>query len=156
VTTNRPLGLRIVVPVGSYFRSGGKAQDMVSTEAATLDFADRREVNIAVPAVCANFDRPEPDSGTRFSLHSLDDARLRRLLQVIAERKPPHVAAQVAVWAVANDVTRANLDATFRQFGSAGGRWMGGVPAAQEADIAAARELVKAAGLDAGRFRLFR
>jgi hypothetical protein len=129
---------------------------MISTSEVTLDLLTDDEAAIQVPAVCADFDRPQPDERSRFAVGRVSDPRVERLVEAIDRRQPSHVAAQVALWALTGDVSRAELDRTFRQT-----RYVGGVPtqvgpAATDADIAAARALLEEAGLKAGKFRLFR
>lgn len=156
VARQQPTALRVLVPVGTYFANQGGAQSMMSTAAVTLDLATQEADTVAVPSVCADFDRPQPDSRSRFAVNGTSDARLRQLAQVIERRRPSPVVAQVAVWAVVNNVSRGQLNGAFLRMQYVGGAAVHSGPAATDADIAAARSLVKEAGLDVSAFRLFR
>ena len=151
----RQSGPRVSIPAGTYFANRSGAQNMIGARTVTLDLTTQETASLEVPSVCADFDRREPDAQTRFTLSSISDARLRRLMQVIDRRRSSHVVAQVAVWAVTNDVSREQLDRTFRRTQLIGGAQVGAGPAATDADIAAAKSLLDEAGLETESLRLF-
>jgi hypothetical protein len=107
-------------------------------------------------SVCADIDRPAPNAQSVFAVSRVRDPRLGKLLQVIERRRPSQVAAQVAVWAVVDDVSRRQLNQTFRRTRHVGGVQAHSGPAATDTDIAAAKSLVEEAGLSSRDFQLFR
>ena len=151
-----PADLRVVVPVGTYFANQDGSQSMVSTAPVTLDLAGHEAETVPVPSVCADFHRPQPDSQSRFTVTRLGDVRLRRLAAVIERRRPTPAAAQVAVWAVVDNVSRGQLDGAFVRTQYINGTPVHSGAAVTEADIATARALVVEAGLDVSALQLFR
>jgi len=146
--------IRIVVPVGTFFVNTGAAQNMITTTEAVIDLAGRDSATVAVAAACANFHQAEPDSASSFMVQSTaDNPELDRLMKLIAKQHPSETVAQVAIWVVTDNPTREELDSTYQ---SSLSPFVAGSPAASDADIEAARKLLKEAGIDTTQKRLFR
>jgi hypothetical protein len=126
---------------------------MVTISPMRIDLSRSAAVTVSVPAVCANFHKPEPSASSSFSIQAApEDDELQRLLAVIERRHPSQVVAQVAVWAVTDDVSRRELDSTYT---SSFSPFLPGPPAASQQDIQRARELLEEAGIDTTRLALY-
>jgi len=149
-------GFRVDIPPGTYFASTSSTQNMVTTAPQWLDLNNQERIELELPAVCANFHRPQPGAGSRFRVSRLENRTLQRLLEVIARRSVPQTVAQVAVWVVTDDVSRSELDRGYRATHYVNGFRTGEGPAASDEQIAEARKLLEEAGVDTSRACLFR
>lgn len=146
-------GIRIVVPVGTFFVNAGDAQNMISTTEEAIDLTSRDSATVAIDATCANFHRAEPDSSSSFTVRSTTgNPELDRLTKVIARKQPSGVVTQVAIWVVTDNPSREELDSTYQSSFSPFGP---GSPAASDDDIEEARKLLREAGIDTSRKQLF-
>ncbi|MCC7492744.1 MAG: hypothetical protein IT204_10370 [Fimbriimonadaceae bacterium] len=146
-TTNRRL--RVIVPAGAYFVcQGGGAQNMVGGRQTTVDLVGSATASLSVPASCANMHLDTPNWSTSFAIRpSPEGSELARLMEVIGREQPSEVVAQVAVWAVTDNPTRAELMSTYvTNFGG---------PAASQADLNAAAQLLRKAGIEPTGKHLF-
>ena len=78
---------------------------------------------------------------------------MARLTQVIAKRKPPQPAAQLAVWAVANNPAPGQIDRYLHEVVNSG--QPDAVKKRKEL-ITTAENLLREAGLAPAKFRMFR
>lgn len=147
---------RIVIPVGTYFRSRGSAQNMISTQSATAELGNDGSASLRIRAACANFDRPEPGHGDRFEVDRLSDPVLQRLMARIEADSVSQVVAQVAIWVVTDNISRSQLEQTYRSTRYVNGVMVGRSAAASPEDIQAARTLLDSVGFKTARARLFR
>jgi hypothetical protein len=107
---HRPL--RVSIPAGTYFVSGGDAQNMVACEDNTADLTSSTSAAISVGAACANFNLEQPDSSNTFSVRaSHPDPKLRKLLAVIARENPGSRETQLAIWSITDDPSRDDVAA---------------------------------------------
>jgi hypothetical protein len=99
--------LKIDLPVGTYFVSGGDSQNMVSCEADTADLTDSDSADLTVRAACANFYLAQPDQDNRFQVRDAHPNRsLRKLLKVIGQENPSSISAQLAIWSLTDNPSR--------------------------------------------------
>lgn len=151
--------LDLDLPEGSELRAGNRgAQDMVvrgvkgeldspaadSYRPADSISLDPGEVaNYLLEAYCLDFHRANPQASDAFTVRGPASPRIVRVLGAADEAaSPPSIPAlQAAIWALTDDVGRAELRARF---------------SVSSADLRTARALIGAAGLEPRDFRLFR
>lgn len=146
---------RVIVPVGTYFATMGNSQNMISTQPVTVDFKGTDRCSVDISAACADLNRPQPTNDIRFHVQELRDPVLRRLLQKIETSPVSDVVAQVAIWVVTDDVSRSTLNQVYRHTRYVNGVLSGQSPAASDADIAAAKQLLEDIGFNTIHARLF-
>ncbi|MFA5865995.1 MAG: DUF4384 domain-containing protein [Phycisphaerae bacterium] len=149
-------GFRLVIPAGTYFVNQGHGQNMIAVAPVNVDLTAGKKATVSVKAVCANFDREQPDAGSSFNAEELTDPCLHRLLKVIDKRNPPHQVTQVAVWVLTNNITRNELNQIYRITRYINGLPVSSGPGVTEKDIESASGLLKEAGMDTNHFNLFR
>lgn len=108
-SVRRPL--RIVVPAGTLFECGdGDAQNMVATSDSEADLTSSNTFDSSVSAACANFYLDQPDGNNSFSIHAAHpNSTLRKLLTVIGKNSPRSIVAQLTIWSVTDNPSRAEV-----------------------------------------------
>jgi outer membrane protein assembly factor BamD (BamD/ComL family) len=103
----------VLIPVGTFFVSGGIAQDMVTTSGDELSLDSNETLSIVVSAACANIDRPAPGPEDSFRIERLpQQGELERAVAALSKANTRYRATeQAAVWIVTDN---ANYDALGR------------------------------------------
>ncbi len=128
-------------------------QGMTTLGSVNIDLSQRRLASVRIPAACTNIGLRTPTPADIMVPAACPDRRMARLTQVIASRRPPHPAAQLAVWAVANNPAPWQIH-----------RYLHEVVSPEQPDAEAKRQkllstaenLLREAGLRSGQFRMFR
>ncbi len=150
--------LEIDVPTGTVLASSNPAfQDMVvrklkgatdSQTSASYSPSSKIVLNtdeqrwFLFEAYCLNFERDNPTYATSFSVQGTSSAEVTAVLKAADELSPsPSIGAiQAAVWAISENISKATLLSTF---------------SVDDDDIAQARSLLEAAGVDPTTRALF-
>lgn len=127
-------------------------QGMTTLGSVRIDLSDRRVAQVQIPTACTNLGLRTPAPVDTMILASCPNRAMARLAAAIDRLGPPHPAAQLAVWAVANDPPRVALAPFLHE--------VIGPPrpeAASELDrlLSAAAMLLEEAGLEPAAFRMF-
>jgi len=153
-----PEPLQVVVSPGTVFRvqfGGGGYQGISSFGTTPIDMSAYRVAHVFIPGGCANFGLRAPGPSELMVPGPPPNQRMARLAQAIAKEEPGHPAAQIALWAVANNVPKWAM----RRYVA---RTM--LPHTSKVTIDAraaqllgqAEGLIKKAGLEPKKFRAFR
>ena len=128
-------------------------QGMSTLGSVQIDLSGQRLARVHIPVACTNLGLRTPTPGDRMVLAACPDRRMARLAAVIGKRRPSHPAAQLAVWAVANDPPREATDRYLYQ------TLQQAPPPEALADmdllVSAAANVLKEAGLQPAAFRMF-
>ena len=81
-------------------------QGMTTLRGQHIDLSGQRLAHVRIPVACTNLGLRTPTPGDTMVIAACPDRRMARLAAVIETRKPPQPAAQLAVWAIANDPPR--------------------------------------------------
>jgi len=152
-----PEPLQVVVSPGTVFRVqfGGGYQDISSFGTTPIDMSAYRVAHVFIPGGCANFGLRAPGPSELMLPAPPPNQRMVRLAQAIAKEEPGHPAAQIALWAVANNVpkwaTRRYVARTMLSRTS-----KASIDARAAQLLSQAEGLVKKAGLEPKKFRAFR
>jgi hypothetical protein len=139
---HRPL--RISVPAGAYFVSGGSAQNMVACSDTIVDLTSDTSTEVSVPAACANFYRDQPDPSNSFSVRDAHpDPKLRKVLAVIDREGPDSTASQLAIWSITDNPSRSDVSGHI-------------TPAPETDDYRRAAKLLRDAGIRPSSREMFR
>lgn len=147
ITRKTAAGVILAVPAGTYFVCGSSAQNMVGTEARTVDLRQRDSAYLSMPAACANMRRAVPTSQASFSVQN-------RAASVDLQKLAPYLEGesfavkQAAVWIVTDNANRSDLNTLVsRPFG----QLSGGNPVISDQDVLSAAKLMRKAGIDLSR-----
>jgi hypothetical protein len=136
----------VVIPAGTFFVSGGSAQNMVSTEEEVLLLSDDSWVSADLDAACANRELDVPDTDVTFSIQRAPQQQeLEMLMPVLRDAGVPYDVRQAAVWIVTDDADYDDLGTLVSGFGFGGSRSI------QEIETAQAMMIVDEAGIDITR-----
>jgi hypothetical protein len=146
-----PAPLEVNIPAGTQFwaQAGGR-QGQATFGSRPVDLRDRQVARVTLHTCCTNIGLPEATAADLMLPVACPDVRLARLLGLPGLENHPHMAVQTAVWAIANDPRGSEVRRVVRKEPG-----VGSAAFASEM-IAAASDLLRAAGLDPQGFRLFR
>ncbi len=141
------------VTPGTQFQSQRPGvQGMTTFGSLNIDLSQRRIASIRIPAACTNIGLRTPTPADMMIPTACPNRRMARLTRVIARRKPPHPAAQLAVWAVANNPGRWQIEGYLREAANPNGP---GAVSKRDKLITTAESLLREAGLRPSTFRMF-
>lgn len=146
-----PRGLT-VAPGTQFWGQRRGVQGMTTFGSVPIDLSQRRFAYVRIPAACTNIGLRTPTPADVMIAAACPDTRMARLTQVIAKRKPPHPAVQLAVWAVANNPSRGMIDRYLHE--TITGQQPSAV-AERDKLVITAENLLREAGLKPGEFRMF-
>ncbi len=135
----------VIVLAGTFFTSGGSAQDMVAIGDEVVYLADDSWHSATLPAACANLELDVPDSDVTFGIQrSAQHEELEMLMPVLSAAGAAYDVSQAAVWIVTDnadygDLGTATLRTAFMLFGSR---------IIHEAEAGEAMRIVDEAGID--------
>ena len=127
-------------------------QGMSTWGSVPIDLSEQRIAHVRIPAACTNIGLRTPTPADRMVPARCPDMRMARLATVIGKRKPSHPAAQLAVWAVANNPPRGAIDQYLHDTVSA---QQPGATMKREKLVSTAVSLLREAGLSPSQFRMF-
>lgn len=136
---------------GGFGQRGGR-QGMFGYRSTSARLSLASATTLLIPTLCMDYNKPAP---TRRDLMVImpPPERYAALAAVLDETHPPQPAAQLAMWAVANDAPPTAASRYLVEI----------IPGSSEAIagqrkeiIAIAADILRAAGLEPERFRLFR
>lgn len=140
-----PHEIAVAIPVGTFFVTGGDAQNMIATRASVVHLVDDLPTEANVAAACANRSRPIPHEDDTFHLELAPNVRELEALAPLLERADASTSvAQAAVWIVTDD---ADYDALGLLVRSIDGGFTG-TRAIVESDAIRALKLCADAGVD--------
>jgi hypothetical protein len=144
--------ITVKIEVGTYFVArNAAAQNMVATEALTVELETEASVEVEVSAACANRPRDVPGSDDTFSIRrSSAQADLRRLMPVLASSGSGYEVRQAAVWIVTDDADYEDLGVLVSGSAFWGSRLI------NELEAAAAMRILHRAGIDVRRKAIWR
>lgn len=142
-----------VSPGTQFWSQRGGVQGMTSMWGRRIDLSGQRLAHVRIPAACTNIGLRTPTPGDKMVIASCPDRRMVRLAMVMDRRKPPHAAAQLAVWAVANNPPRGAIE---RYLHATVGAQQSGATMKREKLVATAVSLLREAGLQPREFQMFR
>jgi hypothetical protein len=148
-----PQALTVRIPVGTFFVSANPdAQNMVTTEAASVALTTTDWTPMSVSAACANRPRDIPGEGDTFSVQrSPRQAELARLMPALAAAGVDSETRQAAVWIITDDADYDDLGIlVVSQFGFGGSRVI------NELEAARALQICDEAGIDITRKAIWR
>ncbi len=140
-------------PGTQFWGQRGGVQGMTTLGAVNIDLSGQRMARVRIPVACTNIGLRTPTPTDVMVAAPCPDQRMRRLAGVIARRQPPHPAAQLAVWAVANNPPEWQIDRYLREVVGPG---QPAVARKREELVVSAEKLLRAAGLSPIEFRMFR
>ncbi|MGD8238375.1 MAG: hypothetical protein PVH68_07485 [Armatimonadota bacterium] len=143
-------------PGGGGYRGGGGVVQGISTFQSTpADLTTYRIAQVFVPGGCANYGLRAPTPHDVMVALPPPNRTMARLAQVIGAQELDQQKAQVALWAVANNVPQwAARRYVSRRMPP--GTSKDAISARTEHVLAAAEGMVKKAGLDPKKYRTFR
>ncbi|MGD9497450.1 MAG: hypothetical protein AB7Y46_14210 [Armatimonadota bacterium] len=129
-------------------------QGMTTLGWVPIDLSRRNIAYVEIPTACTNHDRPAPTSAHRMVPVACPDVRMAALSEQIARARPARAVAQLAVWAVANDPTWADVQAhVAARVEAQSPEELAGVVESYRLQAA---QLLWQAGIDPSLFRVFR
>jgi hypothetical protein len=131
---------------------GGGRQGMMGSRSTMGRLGLSNTVRLTLSALCMDYNKPAPTPNDVMVILPPTNAVLGRLAQVLDTHQPAHPAAQLAVWAVANDPPPAVAQRYLLEIIPGAGT----VLASQRREIMnLAQSLLSAAGLQPTSFRMF-
>lgn len=139
--------ITVEIAVGTYFVAhDAAAQNMVATEALTVQLETEASVEVEVSAACANRPRDVPGGDDAFSIRrSPAQAELRKLMPVLASSGSEYAVRQAAVWIVTDDADYDDLGVLVSGSSLWGSRMI------HELEAATAMRILHQAGIDVRR-----
>jgi len=141
-----------IAPGTQFWSQRQGVQGMTTIGSLHIDLSRQWAAKVHIPAACTNIGLRTPTAVDRMVIASCPDRRMARLTQVIASRRPPQPAAQLAVWAVANNPAPAQIDRYLHEVVNSG------QPEAvnkRQGLMITAASLLREAGLAPDEFRMF-
>ena len=148
-----PYPVTVRIPVGTFFVAANvSAQNMVTTEEATVRLASEEWHSVSPDAACANRPRDIPGSGDRFTIQrSPQRAELAKLMPALESARVDTETRQAAVWIVTDNADYDDLGILVAsQFGFGGSRVI------NEQEAARAMRICDEAGIDITRKAIWR
>jgi hypothetical protein len=144
---------QVQIPSGTQFQAQlpGR-QGMSALGSLNIDLGEQRLAQVMIPAACTNLGLPEPTPDDVMIPRPCPDARLARLAAVLDLRPTPQPVAQVAVWAISDNPPATMLQPYLLE--QAPGFDLAAY-AQRRAILQQAAQLLGAAGLEVGAFRMF-
>ncbi len=147
---------RLYVAPGTQFwaqADGDSLQGMTTLGWVPIDLSRRPYAYVEIPTACTNYNRPAPTRYDRMIAVCCPDRRMAVLSEYIGRVHPSRPAAQLAVWAIANNPQWSEVA------GYVEGHVEGGTPEARAERVDAIRSeaaaLMRQAGFTPSRFRVF-
>ncbi len=138
---------------GTQFRAQRRGvQGMMTLGETPVDLRGRSIAQVIVPAVCTNLGWRTPTAADVLLPVKRPNNRLVGVAVAASQRRVPVPAVQIAVWAVANNPPRADIECYLNEV-------VAGVPAPPQLEksrlLREAAELLRAAQLKPEEFRVF-
>lgn len=148
-TGEQPLDVNI--PAGTQFwAQGGGRQGQSGFGNRTIGLRDVKVAQVTLHTACTNLGLPEATADDIMIPVAPHDGRLAQLMGLPGIEQQPHMAVQVAVWAITNNARGYDVRRMLRKEPGVGSSEY----ATQMLTLAA--DLMRQAGLDPQTFRLFR
>ncbi|MGC9320540.1 MAG: hypothetical protein ACP5KN_21075 [Armatimonadota bacterium] len=129
-------------------------QGMTTIGWVPIDLSRRGYAYVEIPTACTNYDRPAPTRYDRMSPVPCPDRRMALLSEHIGRARPSRAAAQLAIWAIANNPAWSKIEGHVERYVKADTeKERAKAVAAYRAEAA---QLLRAAGFDPVDFRMFR
>ncbi len=132
---------------------GGGRQGMMGSRSTIARLEFTPTVRLTLTALCTDFNKPAPTFNDRMAILPPANDALTRLAQLIDAERPAHPAAQLATWAVADNIPRVGAERYL--LGIIPGSGVALAHQRQEM-LRLAADLVSAAGLQPMDYQMFR
>lgn len=139
--------LTVRIPVGTFFVSRRtSAQNMVSTEAATVGLQQDGWVSVSIPAACANRPRDIPGNEDNFTIRRAPQQKeLQKLMPIVSKASVSSAVRQAAVWIVTDNADYEDMGILVASFGPVA---FGGSRVIDEEAVTRAMQLCDEAGIN--------
>ncbi len=140
-------------PAGRGYRQLGGRQGMFGYRTTTARLAFTDTTTLILPTLCMDYAKPAPTRRDLMVILPPTDERLIRLAAVLDAEQPSHPAAQLAVWAVADNAPPLARKRYLLDIIPGAGE---ALAEQREEIVATAKEILVKAGFEPAAFRLFR
>ncbi len=108
VRRTTPEKFRLIIPVGTYFKSKSASQNMVATEDVLVDLSGNETASMAVPAACVNMHKPIPNETCSFTVSNKHpDDQVARLVPLL--KGQANGIKQAAIWMLTDHASESEL-----------------------------------------------
>ncbi len=145
-----------VDPGTQFWAQLGGRQGMGTLGQNTIDFGGGRMAQVSIPTACTNIGLPAPTRRDIMVPSACPDPRVARIASMAGTEAVAPAAAQVAIWAVANDPPRRPIESYLKKAVKALKKADPDTEATTESILAEAATLLRRAEVSPDAFQLFK